>query len=50
MASSGVAPVLPAEPSNGFVEEKDVAWPQAAPVHVKTKSAWATNSAGGGAD
>ena len=30
------------------MDENGVAWPQAAPVHVKTKSAWATNSAMGG--
>ena len=42
------AELAPLEPSKGFVEEKGVAWPQAAPVHVKTKSAWATNSAMGG--
>ena len=41
------AELAPLEPSKGFVEEKGVAWPQAAPVHVKTKSAWATNSARG---
>ena len=39
------AELAPLEPSKGFVEENGVAWPQAAPVHVKTKSAWATNSA-----
>ena len=42
------AELAPLEPSKGFVEENGVAWPQAAPVHVKTKSAWATNSAMGG--
>ena len=41
------AELAPLEPSKGFVEENGVAWPQAAPVHVKTKSAWATNSARG---
>ena len=42
------AELAPLEPSKGFVDENGVAWPQAAPVHVKTKSAWATNSAMGG--
>ena len=41
------AELAPLEPSKGFVEENGVAWPQAAPVHVKTKSACATNSAMG---